>query len=213
MSNVVFFNAYKLKTGASVPDFLHAKEQLTNEHVAKHKGFISSAYFLDGETWADYSIWETADDLNAFIASSRAASARGDNELAKKTYSYMNFNSNISHRFSVERSYGFDKGHFNRSNIISFHSYSLKEGAPASDFIHAVEKTSLEFVSKQKGWVSSKLLVDDKTWADIVAFETTEDLNNFVQLCGQNDLTKEWFSYINYSGLRRHRFSVERSFF
>ena len=212
MPNAVFFNSYKLKKDASVPDFLHTKEKLTTEYVSKQKGWVSSAYFVDGETWADYSIWETMDDLNTFIASSRAATASGANELAKKTYSFMNLNSGKSHRFSVERCYGFEKMHFDTSNIITFHSYKLKDGASVSDFTLAVEKASIEFVSQQKGWISSKLLLDGDTWADIAIFNTEDDLKAFVKLCNKNDLTSKWFSFIDFGKLRRHRFYVERSY-
>jgi heme-degrading monooxygenase HmoA len=105
MSNAVFFNSYKLKKGTSVPDFLIAAEKLTNEHISKQKGFISSTFLVDGEVWADYTIFETMDDLNAFLESSRAAQASDTNDLAEKFYSFLNFNSCRSHVFSAERSF------------------------------------------------------------------------------------------------------------
>ena len=100
MPNAVFFNSYKLKEGASVPDFLLAAEKLWNEHISKQKGYISFNLLVDGETWADSTIFETMDDANAFLASSQS----GTNDLAQKFYSFLNFNSCKSHVFSVERS-------------------------------------------------------------------------------------------------------------
>lgn len=41
MSNVVFFNTYKLRKGASIPDFLLTVENLNNEHISKQEGYIS----------------------------------------------------------------------------------------------------------------------------------------------------------------------------
>ena len=38
MSNAVFFNTYKLKDGAFVPDFLLAAENLVNGYIAKQEG-------------------------------------------------------------------------------------------------------------------------------------------------------------------------------
>jgi len=54
MSNAVFFNAYKLKKGSSVPDFLLANEQLICEYASKQKGFISTMLMADGDLWAKF---------------------------------------------------------------------------------------------------------------------------------------------------------------
>ena len=105
MSNVIFFNSYKLKEGASVPDFLITIEQLFQENMSKHKGFISAKLLIDGDTWADYGVFETIDDLNTFLESAKAAQSNGTNDLAEKFYSFLNFDSCKSHIFSVEKSF------------------------------------------------------------------------------------------------------------
>ena len=87
MSNVVFLNTYKLKKGASIPDFLLAVENLNNEYISKQKGYISFQLLIDGETWADSTTFETMDDAKSF------ASAKEPNEFAEKFYSFLNFNS------------------------------------------------------------------------------------------------------------------------
>ena len=102
MPNAVYFNSYKLKKGASVPDFLLAVEKLTSNIAANHKGYISSTLLVDGETWADYTVFETMDDLNAFIEAARVARASGTNDFAKHFYSFLNLNSCRTHRFTVE---------------------------------------------------------------------------------------------------------------
>jgi len=99
MSNVVFFNSYKLKKGVSVPDFLEAADKLNKEYISKQKGFISSKIAVDGETWADFTIFETMEDAKAF---SEASDPSG---LAEKFYSFLNFNSCVTRFFSVEASY------------------------------------------------------------------------------------------------------------
>jgi len=106
MANVVFYNSYKLKEGSSVPDFLLAKSNLTEQQVSKKKGWISSTYLRDGDTWADYSVWETMDDFKAFVTSSRA----NPTELAKNMYAFIDFNTSKSHTYAVER-------HITPSNI------------------------------------------------------------------------------------------------
>jgi len=99
MSNVVFFNSYKLKKGVSVPDFLEAADQLIKERASKQKGFISSKIAVDGETWADFTIFETMEDAKAF------AEASDTSGLAEKFYSFLNVNSCITRFFTVEASY------------------------------------------------------------------------------------------------------------
>lgn len=102
MSKVVFYNSYKLKEGASVPDFLAAIDKLSDEIIAKHKGVISFTLLVDGDTWADYGVFETMDDLNNFLAASRTAKENGTNDLAEKFYSFCDFTKSKSHTFSVE---------------------------------------------------------------------------------------------------------------
>ena len=87
MSKVVFFNSYKLKKGASVPDFLLAVEKLSTEYIAKQKGYVSFTLLVDGETWADSTTFETMDDAKSF------ATANEPNQLANTFYSFINLNS------------------------------------------------------------------------------------------------------------------------
>ena len=101
MSNAVYTNAYNLKKGVSVPDFLLAVEQLINEHVSKQKGYVSFQLLSYGEAWRDYLMFETMDDLIAFEESSR----NNRNELAEKFYSFLNFFTMQSNVYSVKVSY------------------------------------------------------------------------------------------------------------
>ncbi|MCL2621338.1 MAG: hypothetical protein FWD97_10440 [Defluviitaleaceae bacterium] len=96
MSNVIFFNSYKLKKGVSVPDFLLAVEKLTKEYVSKQEGFISSEVAVDGETWADFTIFESMEDAKKFAESS------DPDGLSEKFYSFININSCITRFFTVE---------------------------------------------------------------------------------------------------------------
>ena len=100
MSNVVFSNTYKLKDGASVPDFLLAIEKLIKEHVSKQKGYVSFRLLAEGDTWVDSVTFETMDHLNVFLE----ASQKDGNELAEKFYSFLNFSTCKSQVFSVELS-------------------------------------------------------------------------------------------------------------
>ena len=100
MSDVIFFNTYRLIGGASVPDFLLAVEDLIKEHVSKQKGYISFKLLAEGDAWADYVAFETMDDLNAFLGSSQ----KGGNELAERFYSFLDFETCKSNIYYVEKS-------------------------------------------------------------------------------------------------------------
>jgi hypothetical protein len=101
MSNAVFFCSFKLKKGASVPDFLLAAEKLNNEYISKQKGYISWKQLFDGKVWADIITFETMEDAKNFEETSK----RNPNDLAKTFYSFISFISCKVHFFSVERSY------------------------------------------------------------------------------------------------------------
>jgi len=98
--NAVYYVSYKLKKGASVPDFLLAAETLNNEHISKQKGYISWQQLVDGERWADFAVFETMEDLKNFENASREPS-----EIALKFYSFINLPSCKGHHFTVEKSY------------------------------------------------------------------------------------------------------------
>jgi len=99
MPNVVFFNSYKLKKGVSIPDFLLAVEKLIHGHVSKQTGFLSSKIAVDGETWADFTTFETMEDAKRF------AEANDPNGFSEQFYSFINFNSCVTRFFAVEASY------------------------------------------------------------------------------------------------------------
>ena len=99
MANAVFYVSYKLKKGASVPDFLDASKILNDGYMSKQKGYISWKQLADGDTWADFITFETMEDAKAIEACGEP------NDLATQFYSYINLNSCKTHFFSVERSY------------------------------------------------------------------------------------------------------------
>ena len=99
------------------------------------------------------------------------------------------------------------------SNVVSLHTYKLKDGASVPDFLLAVEKLIKEHVSKQKGYVSFKLLAENDTWADSVTFETMDDFNAFLRTEDQiNELAAKFASFLNFDTLKSNVYSVERRY-
>jgi len=210
MSNAVYFNIYKLKKGSSALDFLNAVKNLTDEVNTKfkEKGYVSFSLLADGETWADCSIWDSMDALNAFIESSRAASKSGTNETAETFYSFLNLNSCISRRFNIEQNHNMGTGQFDISNIVSYHSYKLKNGLSVNDFLNQGDEVYTEFTSKQTNSVSFIRLADGETWADITTFETMDKYKEFVKQCNQYFKTKGGYSFIAPGSLKSYLFST-----
>jgi len=204
MANIVSFNSYKLRKGASASDFLLAIETLMKKFVSMQKGFVSSTTLVDGETWADFTVFETTDDLKTFVP------LCNKNDLARKGYTFMDFGTMENHVFTIERS--FKKETNVTGNVASFNSYNLKEGVSVPDFLLATETLINNFVSKQKGWISSKKLFDGERWADFVVFETIDDLKAFIPLCNKNELAKKCWSFMSFGTLKGHVFTVKQSF-
>ena len=99
------------------------------------------------------------------------------------------------------------------SNAIYYVSFKLKKSASVSEFLLAAEALNNEFISKQKGYVSWKQLVDGDTWADIITFETMADLKNFEEVSRNPDeLALKFYSFINMNSCKAHQFSVEKTY-
>ena len=102
------------------------------------------------------------------------------------------------------------------NNAVYYVSYKLKKGVSVPEFLLAAKKLNDEFISQQKGYVSWKQLVaGDDTWADLITFETMDDLNNFKEVSeNPSELAQHFYSFINpmAKGSKLHIFSVEREY-
>ena len=100
------------------------------------------------------------------------------------------------------------------SNAVHLNVYKLKKSVSVSDFLLAAEKLCKEEISKKKGYVSWKLMVDGETWVDAVTFETMEDLKNFEDASRTpSEVARNFYSFINFAakGGKHHKLSVEKS--
>ena len=99
------------------------------------------------------------------------------------------------------------------SNAVFYCSFKLKKDASAPDFLLAAEKLNNEYISKQKGYISWKQLVDGDTWADFITFETMEDVKKFEADSGNaGELAQKFYSFINLNSCKVNYFSVERDY-
>ena len=99
------------------------------------------------------------------------------------------------------------------AKAVYYVSFKLKKGASVPDFLLAAETLNNEFISKQKGYVSWKQLTDEKTWVDILTFETMEDLENFKEVSkNPSELSKKFYSFMNPFSCKVRVYSVEKDY-
>jgi len=98
-------------------------------------------------------------------------------------------------------------------HAVFYCAYKLKKDASVPDFLQAAETLNNEYISKQKGYISWKQLVDGDTWADFLTFETMEDVKKFEADSGNSgELSEKFYSFINMSSCKVHYFSMEKSY-
>ncbi|MHC5216477.1 hypothetical protein ACYSNR_07400 [Enterococcus sp. LJL128] len=97
------------------------------------------------------------------------------------------------------------------SKAIWFITYTLKENVSIEDFLLASKSCNDEVLSKQKGFISWKVLRDGDTWVDLVEWETAEDAKNGETAGGNNPAAREFYSFINMKSCKLQLFSVEES--
>ena len=112
---------------------------------------------------------------------------------------------------SVEIIFGGKENHMN--GAVFFCSFKLNEGASVPDFLQAAQTLNDEYISKQKGYISWKQLVDGETWADFLTFETMEDVKKFeAESANAGELAQTFYSFINFNSIKQHYFLVEREY-
>jgi phenylalanine-4-hydroxylase len=85
-------------------------------------------------------------------------------------------------------------------NVVELVSFYLKEGITQADFLCVHEKFHNEFISKQKGYISHKLIVKDNTWSELVVWETMEDVQSAFKAIYENAAAAEYMALIDDAG-------------
>ena len=98
------------------------------------------------------------------------------------------------------------------SNAVMFISFKLVEGASVPDFLLASEKLNNEYMSKQKGYISWKQLIDGEIWADLLTWETMDNAEKILESSSTNALAEKFYSFIDPESCKIHLFSVEKSY-
>jgi len=97
-------------------------------------------------------------------------------------------------------------------NVVEFASFNLKNGVSVSDFLLVSDRFNSEFLSRQKGYVSRKLLLTGEMWADSVLWETMEDALNAFRTADDDTVACEYMSFMDKESVKVLHLSVQRSY-
>jgi len=98
------------------------------------------------------------------------------------------------------------------SNVIMICSFKLAKSASVTDFLLAAEKVNGELMSKQKGFISWKQLVDGDEWVDLLTWETTEDAMNAAKASEQNPIAHEFFAFLDMETVTMRIYTIKKSY-
>ena len=97
-------------------------------------------------------------------------------------------------------------------NAVMLITYKLAKDVSAQDFLLASEKVKDDFMSKQKGYISWKVLADGDMWADLLIWETKEDAGNAMAAGGANADNQRFFALLDPETVKMKIFNVEKSY-
>jgi len=83
------------------------------------------------------------------------------------------------------------------SHILEMPAFTLKPGVSESDFLLAHEKFNHEFMVKQEGYVSHKLVRNGDNWFDIAVWQSTEAQEKAFRDIYDNAAAIEYIDLIN----------------
>ena len=85
-------------------------------------------------------------------------------------------------------------------HILEMPSFKLKKGISEADFLLAHAKFNHEFMSKQRGYVSHKLIKDGNKWFDVAVWDSIESKEKAFADIYKYDGIEEYMSFIDQDG-------------
>lgn len=100
------------------------------------------------------------------------------------------------------------------STAIEFVAFKLKKSVSETEFFPVSDKFTREFLARQKGYISRKLLIKGDMWADLVLWETEADHLSAMEASKEDAVAAEYLSMLNLSakGSFYHLFSVAKEY-
>lgn len=98
------------------------------------------------------------------------------------------------------------------NEVVMFITFKLKKDANVEEFLEAAKALNDGYMSKQKGYISWKQLVDQDIWADQITWESMEDAKKILEATEANDLALKFYSYLNCNSCVTRLYTVKKSY-
>lgn len=85
-------------------------------------------------------------------------------------------------------------------HIVELPAFTLKQGVSETEFLPVHEKFNRDFMAKQKGYVSHKLLRDGDKWFDLAVWESIEAMQTAFEEIYENAAAAAYISMIDQIG-------------
>ena len=85
-------------------------------------------------------------------------------------------------------------------HILEMPCFKLKNGVTEAEFLSAHQKLNREFMSKQKGYISHKLIRDGEKWFDIAVWDSIESKEKAFADIYKYDSIEEYMAFIDQDG-------------
>ena len=83
------------------------------------------------------------------------------------------------------------------SVIVEVSNFVLKDGVSEQDFLSVSEQFNREFMSRQKGFISSTLLEKDGKYLELDVWASMDDLENARKAAPGHPMTSQWFDLVD----------------
>lgn len=93
-------------------------------------------------------------------------------------------------------------------NIVELATFQLKENVDVNDFLKLSTQFQNEFVAKQAGFISRKLIRKEHTWCDLVIWESMDHATKVSENMGNNPASKSYGSNIKPGTIKVEHYEI-----
>lgn len=98
------------------------------------------------------------------------------------------------------------------ANAVMLINFKLADGVSEADFLQTTEKVHNEFMSKQKGYISWRQLLDCSGWADMITWETMDDAKNAISASENDAASGAFFAMLDMESVKIHIYEVKKDY-
>jgi len=96
--------------------------------------------------------------------------------------------------------------------FVEYGYFELKKDVDENEFLNAAKKFNEEYFTKQRGFISNKLMKDEKGWVDLSTWDNVEDAHEAGKKMRFNEVAANYLTFIDRSTLNFKYFSIEQEY-